>query len=156
MTEEAGATGATQNAPPSAPGAASRDMMAATTTVLTAAANLVGLDQELPRRDTPEVAVSDDTLKVDDDNDDDDDDNESSDEVMGDSLGSTDETASRHTGAKALFLQKLYDILENEENKEYICWCGNGERVLIKDHAGAQSARVKLPSRPFYRKTRPL
>ena len=136
---EGSATAATQNAAPaSAPGAAPRDMMAATTTVLTAAANLVGLDQELPRRDTPEVAVSDDTLKVDDDNDDDEDDNESSDEVMGDSLGSTDETASRHTGAKALFLQKLYDILENEENKDYICWCGNGERVLIKDHAGAK------------------
>ena len=110
--------------------------------VLAAAANLVGLDQE-PRAETSaEVTTSDkDDMPKGDAYDDDDEDEGSNDEAIGDTLG--DESTSRHTGAKALFLQKLYDILENDDNKQYICWCNRGERVLIKDHEGT-AARVRV------------
>ena len=93
------------------------------TNVLTAAANLVDGDKE-----------PDETLTIHHDEDDHDeyDDDGESDEEGGDGMVKR----GRHTGAKSLFLQKLYDILENDENDEFISWANNGEHVLIKDPEG--------------------
>ena len=111
------------------------------TNVLAAAANLVGL--EAGSCEVGGDEEMDETLKAEDDEEDDDDDIDSEDEG-GEGMvkidGLTGEAAfekrGRHTGAKALFLQKLYDILENDENQDYVVWANNGEHILIKDPEG--------------------
>jgi hypothetical protein len=30
------------------------------------------------------------------------------------------------------FLEKLFDILEDSENQEHICWCSDGKSILVK------------------------
>ena len=39
---------------------------------------------------------------------------------------------STHRRPGSAFLEKLYDILEDERYEEYISWCSDGTSILIK------------------------
>lgn len=43
-----------------------------------------------------------------------------------------DMEVSGHRRPGSAFLEKLYDILEDERYQDYICWCSDGTSILIK------------------------